>query len=95
MSFLEKSSKLKTIIKKNLQLVKQVGRINEVLNSKITDLKIAPFYDHVIAFYYINSKIILRVYQISKKKKSNGIQNGFSLIEIGPRLKIRVDNYKN
>jgi len=65
------------------------------LNSKITDLKIAPFYDHVIAFYYINSKIILRVYQISKKKKSNGIQNGFSLIEIGPRLKIRVDNYKN
>ena len=51
--FLEKSSKLKTIIKKNLQLVKQVGRINEVLNSKITD-------KNTIEMLYLNEKIALK-----------------------------------
>ena len=35
--FLEKSSKLKTIIKNNLKLITQVGRINRILSSKITD----------------------------------------------------------
>ncbi len=35
--FLEKSSKLRTTIKDNLTLAKQVGRINSILKSKITD----------------------------------------------------------
>ena len=51
--FLEKSSKLKTIIKNNLNLVKQVGRINEVLNSKITN-------KNTIEILSLNEKISLK-----------------------------------
>jgi|AntRauMFilla1563_2_1112583.scaffolds.fasta_scaffold14807_3 ribosome biogenesis protein BRX1 len=82
-SFFEKRPELKTF--KIL--------ISSFLNSKVNDLKISPFYDHVIAFYYLNSKIVLRVYQISIKKSKN-LKDEFSLIEIGPRLKIRIDNHK-
>jgi len=82
-SFFEKRPELKTF--KIL--------ISSFLSSKVNDLKILPFYDHVIAFYYLNLKIVLRVYQISIKKSKN-LKDEFSLIEIGPRFKIRIDNHK-
>ena len=38
-------------------------------NSNKNDNNISPSSDHLIAFFYVNSKILLRTYQISKKKE--------------------------
>ena len=60
-----------------------------LFNSKMNHLKIAPFFDHIIALFYVNSKILLRVFQIINKKKKD-----FNLTEIGPRIMLSISNFK-
>lgn len=62
-------------------------------NSNKNDNNISPSSDHLIAFFYVNSKILLRTYQISKKKK--GGKNQFHLIEIGPRVRFKVNHFSS
>lgn len=71
--------------------------ISSFFNSKTKDHKIHPYFDHILAFFYINTKIIFRVYQISKKKKekiNEKSKNLNQLIEIGPRLKFKIEKFQ-
>ena len=65
--------------------------ITSFLNSKIYNENVLPSYENVFSFFYVNSKIILRIYQIVKDKKS---KKNFNLVEIGPRFRLRVKNFK-
>jgi valyl-tRNA synthetase len=81
--FLEKSSKLKTIIKNNLELVMQVGRINGVLNSKITDkntIEILSLNEKISLKFNENIDLISQKQRISQKidnldKQMNVLKN--------------------
>tara|TARA_B100000767_G_scaffold274435_1_gene307421 strand:- start:6 stop:2222 length:2217 start_codon:yes stop_codon:yes gene_type:complete len=81
--FVEKSSKLNLLIKKNITLVKQVGRINNILKSKQADM-------NTIEILSLNEKISLKFNEdidlasqkesilqklANLEKKINGIQN--------------------
>ena len=81
--FVEKSSKLNLLIKKNITLVKQVGRINNILKSKQADM-------NTIEILSLNEKISLKFNEdidLASQKESilqklanlekqiNGIQN--------------------
>ena len=70
--------------------------ISSFLNPNTTDLNILPSYDHLIAFFFVNSKILLRIYQISNK---NNLKKGFKkdqfhLVEIGPRFVAKIIGFK-
>nr|XP_027193614.1 ribosome biogenesis protein BRX1-like [Dermatophagoides pteronyssinus] len=47
--------------------------------------KSSPFFDHILSFFYLQGKILIRHYQIISKKLDNVIANQ-ELREIGPRL---------
>lgn len=70
--------------------------ISSFLNPNTIDLNILPSYDHLIAFFYVNSKILLRIYQISNKNKlkKDFKKNQFHLVEIGPRFIARIIGFK-
>ena len=71
--------------------------ISFFLNSKTTSVEISPSFDHVFGFFHVNANIIFRVYQILKKKKDstkNRPDSNFQMIEIGPRIKFKIENFK-
>ena len=78
--FLEKSSKLKSIIKNNLILAKQVGRINEILKSRANNKntieilsmneKIALKFDENIDLISQKQKIFQKIDNLDKQLKS-------------------------
>ncbi len=78
--FLEKSSKLKSIIKNNLILAKQVGRINEILKSRANNKntieilsmneKIALKFDENIDLVSQKQKIFQKIDNLDKQLKS-------------------------
>lgn len=69
--------------------------MSSFFKSNKNDKNISPSSDHLIAFFYVNSKILLRIYQISKKKKErkNKSKKQFYLIEIGPRVRFKVNHF--
>ena len=65
--------------------------------SKIVQVDVLPSFDNIISFFYVGSKIFLRIYQIcriKKNQKNKGITNQFCLVETGPRFKAKVKNFK-
>jgi hypothetical protein len=64
--------------------------------SKLTQPNLLPSFDHIISFFYIRSKIFLRIYQICNNKKNQAnkkIKNQFCFVEIGPRFRARINKF--
>jgi len=64
--------------------------------SKLTEPNLLPSFDHIISFFYIRSKIFLRIYQICNNKKNQTnkeIKNQFCLVEIGPRFRAKINKF--
>lgn len=62
--------------------------------SKLTEPNLLPSFDHIISFFYIKSKIFLRIYQICnniKNQTNKEIKNQFCLVEIGPRFSAKIN----
>ena len=84
--FLERSSKLKLIIKNNLIFAKQVGRINEILKSKIEDkntIEILSMNEKIALKFNENVDLMSQKYKISQKidnldKQLVGLKNKLS-----------------
>ena len=81
--FLEKSSKLRSIIKNNFILAKQVGRISEILESKLSDkntIEILCMNEKIALKFNENIDLISQKQKISQKidnlnKQMNGLKN--------------------
>ena len=64
--------------------------------SKLNEPNLLPSFDHIISFFYLRSKIFLRIYQICNNKKNQAnkkIKNQFCFVEIGPRFRARVNKF--
>jgi ribosome biogenesis protein BRX1 len=71
----------------HLRLLKPV--LSRLVKSKVNDRNSEPYFDHMISFFYFNSKIWFRNYQINFfDKKKNLQKNPIQFIEIGPRFSL-------
>ena len=86
-----------TIFKERPELNVFRKLILSFFNSKLVQVDLLPSFDHMVSFFYIGSKIFLRIYQICKirkNQKDKEIKNHFCLVEIGPRFKAKIKKFK-
>lgn len=71
----------------HLRLLRSV--LSKLVKSKVNHHNSEPYFDHMISFFYYNSKIWFRNYQINFfDKKKNLKKNPIQFIEIGPRFSL-------
>ena len=71
----------------HLRLLRPV--LSRLVKLKVNHPNSEPYFDHMISFFYFNSKIWFRNYQINFfDKKKNLQKNPIQIIEIGPRFSL-------
>ncbi len=100
--FLEKSKKLKTLINQNVKLIKQVGRVNNIINKTdakkniieilVLNEKIALKFDENIDILSQKNKILKKLENIEvQKKKLNGKLQNNAYLKNAPKEVVEND----